>query len=227
MKIFFSILELFSEKKCFSCSQVGHFFCQKCFDRLDIYEPYCYLCKKPSSNFALHTDCYRHFPLEQVIVLTHYRNPWVKRLLRHAKYYGKHQAYSDIIYKWQELFEKNISDKNALLVPVPIPLFRRWKRGYNQTDIIAKYLSKILDIPVDNNLLKRKMYSKQQSHLSQSERKKNIKNTFFVQNNSLRKDITLYLVDDIISTGATLLEIAHTLRQDGFTDIRAMVLASD
>ena len=227
MWFFSSISELFSEKKCYGCWEPWHFFCPKCFDTLDLYAPYCYLCKKSSQNFSLHTDCYGYFPLEQVIVLTHYRNAWIKRLLRHAKYYGKHQAYSDIIHWWEKTFQENIPPKNALLIPVPIPLFRRWKRWYNQTDIIAQYLSKIVDIPVNNKLLKRKIYSKQQSHLSQSERKKNLKNTFIVQKNTIPKNTTLYLVDDIVSTWSTLLEITQTLRDSGFTDIRALVLASD
>ncbi len=227
MRILSLISELFSEKKCFSCRKLGHFFCPKCLDDIEFYKPYCYLCKKPSDQFYTHKDCIPHFPLRQVIVLTRYRHPGIKKLLRHAKYYGKYQWYKDLTKWWKNFFQDNVISKNSIFTPIPTPLMRRWKRGYNQTQKIAEYLSDIVDIPVNNRALKRWIYSKQQSHLSQSERKKNLEGSFHVIKNSLSKDTTIYLIDDIVSTWSTLLEATKILKKWWFTDIRAIVLASD
>ena len=225
--MFIKIWELFSEKKCYGCQKLWHFFCPQCYNNLEIYTPYCYLCKTPSHKFYTHKDCQKYFPLEQVVVLTRYRNKGIKKLLKHAKYYGKYQAYWDLVHGWKKFFQDNIVEQNSVFIPIPIPFFRRWKRGYNQTDIITAYLSKIVDIPIENTILKRKLYSVQQSHLSQTQRKKNLEGTFYVKKNIRNKDTTLYLIDDIVSTGATLLEAAKILRKSWFTDIRAVVLASD
>lgn len=222
------ITQLFSEKKCFGCENPGHFFCPSCRECVELYKPYCYFCKKPSDNFITHDDCLsKESPLRQVIVLTRYRNTGVKKLLKHAKFYGKYRAYEDFVSLGKELLSSNIDQENTVLIPIPIPFFRKWKRGYNQTDIIAQNLSKNLSIPVDKDTLGRTLYVKQQSHLSQSERLKNLKWSFVFKKNTLPKDTTLYLIDDVASTWATLLEAAKTLREWGFQDIRAIVLASD
>ncbi len=227
MKIRSFISSLFVVKKCFWCQKSGHFFCPQCYNKLYIYSPQCYFCKKISQNFSVHNDCQIHFPIEQIIVLTRYRQSGVKRLLRHAKYYGKYKAYEDIIFPHKDFFIQNINRDNAVLVPVPMNLFRKWKRGYNQSDHIASILWKILNIPVDTSLLSRKKHTKQQSHLSREERLENLKNAFKLNKNKYPKNTLFYLVDDIVSTGATLTEISKILKLAGFSRIKAITLASD
>jgi len=221
------ILSLFTEKKCFGCSQSWHFFCPSCNDGIQEYKPYCYVCKKYSEEFSVHNDCQKYFSLQQVIVLTRYRNPWVKKLLRHAKYYNKYRAYTDIITPHGDFIIRHIHTKNALLVPVPMYFLRKWKRWYNQSEKIAQNLSTICHIPVDNSFLKRVKHTRQQSHLSQSERTHNLDNAFTLWKRSVDINTTIYLVDDVISTGSTVSEIASYLRKDGYKDVRAIVLASD
>lgn len=221
------ILSLFTEKKCFSCQKLWHFFCPKCNDELQEYNDYCYVCKKYSEDFIVHKDCQKHFFLEQVIVLTRYRNKWVKKLLRHAKYYNKYKSYIDIIVSHKDFFNSYIIKENAILIPVPMHYFRRWKRWYNQSDIIAQNLWKVCHIPVNSNFLKRVRSTKQQSHLSQSERIHNLDNAFRLWNQSLDKNTTIYLVDDVVSTGSTLHSVAKYLHKKWHKNVRAVVLASD
>jgi predicted amidophosphoribosyltransferase len=75
-------------------------------------------------------------------------------------------------------FNKYIETENTVLVPVPMHFLRRWKRGYNQSEKIAQNLSKVCGISVDTTLIKRSKYTKQQSHLSQSQRAHNLDNAF-------------------------------------------------
>lgn len=227
MNILSSISSLFIEKKCFWCQKSGHFFCPYCNENIELYSPYCYVCKKLSHDFFVHKECQAHFPIEQVIVLTRYRNLGIKKLLRHAKFYNKYTAYEDVIIQNRDFFHTYVKKENSILIPVPMHFLRKWKRWYNQSEKIAKILGKDLDIHVENNFIKRKKYTKQQSHLSQSQRVKNLSWVFTLANPSLDKNTVIYLIDDVISTGSTVLEIAILLHKNGYKHVRVICLASD
>jgi len=229
MNIFSYISSFISHKQCFWCKNQEHFFCPQCSGTLKTYIPYCYVCKKPSNWFYIHQTCKQYLYLNQVIVLTRYRQKAIKRLLRHAKYYSKYSAYSDLLTSQKDFFQKYVNQEDIIIVPVPMHFLRKWKRGYNHTEKISQILRDLLDMPVYNNILKKKRYSKQQSHLSLSDRQKNIKNSYGYTKyvSKIPKNSTIYLIDDIISTGSTLNEVAKTLQKEWFLDIRAIVLASD
>jgi ComF family protein len=228
MKIISYITSFFLENTCFWCQKSGHFFCPQCQHDLDVYPPYCYVCKKQSSNFSVHKACQAYFPLGQVIVLTRYRNKAIKKLLRHAKYYGRYAAYDDLISANTDFFSKQISWENSVLIPIPMHFLRKWKRGYNQSERIAHILWKVCKIPVENNFIRRSKYTKQQSHLSSAGRAHNLSEAFSLMRwNIVNKNSTIYLIDDVISTGSTVLEVASVLRKNGYKKVSVVCLASD
>ena len=227
MEILSYITSLFWEKKCYGCGQLWHFFCPNCSQNMYIYRPYCYVCKKPSDNFTTHEKCKLELGLKQIIVLTRYRQNGVKKVLRHAKYYWKYTAYEGVVLQHKTFFQEYVSFKNSVLMPIPMHLLRKWKRGYNQSEKIAQLLSSILDIPVNNKTIYKKKYTKNQSHLSLSQRKNNLQSSFWVRKNTINRNTTVYLIDDVISTGSTILEAAKELQKKWFQDVRAIVLASD
>ncbi len=226
MKIFSLITSLFVEKKCYACGQVWHFFCPQCNASLQKYTPYCYVCKQPSPDFKIHRHCQKDFPFQQVIVLTHYKYPVIKKLLQHAKYYGKHQIYTDLILQNSDFLRKYMQP-HGIFIPVPMYFLRQWKRGYNQSEKIAKLLARLWDGRLDTTRVYKKKYTKHQSHLSAELRHTNIRNSFSAGKKFTQKGVKLYIVDDVISTGSTLWEIAKIFKKQGLTDIRAVVIASD
>lgn len=217
---------LFSKNLCFSCQKEGSFFCPQCAENIQVYYPYCYWCKKPSEDFITHNHCRQSFPLSQVVVLSHYHSPHIPKLLKHAKYYKKQNIYGDIIFAKKDFFTEYI-DSKSIFVPVPMHVLRKWKRGYNQSEIIAEKLSKICHISVNNSFIKRAKHTKQQSRLPQSKRLTNLEKAFKLCSTSLPKNTTIYLVDDIVSTWATLIEIAALLNKNWYNDVRAVCIASD
>ncbi len=226
--VFSRIINLFCANACFDCWQVGSFFCPKCVKHITSYTPYCYVCKKPSLDFSTHHTCQSSFPLESVIVLTRYKHTPLSRAIKHAKYYGKYAIFTDILREKRQFFIDTIDTHNAVFIPIPLHFFRRWKRGYNQSEKIAKNLSKFLNIPLNTKLLTRKKYTKHQSHLTLDKRYKNITGAFRVHDtHTLSKDTHIYLVDDVISTGATICEAAKALQQSGYKNISAVCIASD
>lgn len=98
-----------------------------------------------------------------------------------------------------------------LIIPVPLHWSRRWKRGYNQSEIIAKEISATIHAPVRTDILYRRRRTKTQTLLSVREKEANVADAF-----SVRKRATGYkhilLVDDTFTTGATLSSCNRALR---------------
>jgi len=99
------------------------------------------------------------------------------------------------------------------LVPVPLHPFRRRDRGYNQAELIAKELGKLLDIPVLTKGLQRIKDTSSQTHLTAKQRRKNLVSAFEVKGDVFESFSHIALVDDVITTGATMQRLALTLKR--------------
>lgn len=109
------------------------------------------------------------------------------------------------------------------LVPVPMHISRQRKRGYNQTEVLAKSLSEKTGIPC-LNALKRVKNTPQQALSSDYQRRKNMKGAF-----ALATDIagmSIILIDDVITSGATANACAAVLRSGGASEVNLMTIAS-
>jgi ComF family protein len=115
--------------------------------------------------------------------------------------------------------------KGPVFVPVPLHFFRKWKRGYNQSDLIANALAKHVGGQVQR-LLRRKRHTPSQTSLTKAQRKENIKNAFclrrFVE---IDRRAMYVLTDDVFTTGSTLNECARVLKENGATVVRVFTLA--
>ncbi|PRM40331.1 DNA utilization protein GntX [Haemophilus influenzae] len=112
------------------------------------------------------------------------------------------------------------------IIPVPLYHFRQWRRGYNQADLLSRQLSRWLDIPNLNNIVKRVKHTHTQRGLSAKDRRQNLKNAFSLA--VLKNEFPYHrvaLVDDVITTGSTLNEISKLLRKLGVEEIQVWGLA--
>lgn len=101
-----------------------------------------------------------------------------------------------------------------VIVPVPLHKKRKRRRGYNQAQLLAKELGKLLAIPVDTGLLVRVRDTKPQKTLNDTERKNNLKEAFKTTQNIVQLNHIL-VVDDIYTTGSTLDAAAEALTDAG------------
>jgi len=127
----------------------------------------------------------------------------------------------------RDLFSENclIGSAIDLIVPVPIHRVRRRSRGFNQAEIIADALSGILLIPLSlNNLVKTKN-TVPQIRITGRHRINNLKNSFSVLDPSLFGGKSILLVDDVMTTGATLDTCAARLRIAGAREVFGFTLA--
>jgi len=115
-----------------------------------------------------------------------------------------------------EFLEDKINSwKIDLIVPVPLHHLKKAERGYNQSEYIAKGISKSTGIRMQNNLIRRVRYTESQTSMTLPEREHNIAKAFKVEHKKKIKGKSVLLVDDIITTGATVKECGRVLKDNG------------
>lgn len=172
----------------------------------------------------------------------------IKRLLYQFKYSpfltDLQTVLTDVLY--EELIQDEIFAKvllaRPILVPIPLSRSKLRKRGYNQSEILAKNLGKRFGLSVENLLIRTKE-TKPQYGLKREERIENMKGAFSVRktqmelrspenqkNQKTRKSEYLrlaLLVDDVVTTGSTFREAANVLKRNGFGKVYGVALAQD
>ncbi|WP_320172268.1 ComF family protein [Maridesulfovibrio sp.] len=111
-----------------------------------------------------------------------------------------------------------------LIVPVPLHPSRLRKRGFNQSLVLAKYISAFSDSPLDKKSLARVRKTIPQSSLSGDERRENLHGAFAAEHHAFSGKRIL-LVDDVFTTGSTVGECARTMLEAGAEEINVLVLA--
>lgn len=173
----------------------------------------CPLCKVRIKRMESVTD---------VITYGFYGNV-LKELILQFKYHKNFIA-GDILSEFLvQLIEEN-NVKGDVICYVPMTRKSKRKRGFNQCELIANYIGDKFNIPVSNSILKIISTSEQKT-LSKDERFKNIKGAFSIKNSNeiLNKDIIL--IDDVITTGATINECIKILKKFGADKITVLTIA--
>jgi ComF family protein len=111
-----------------------------------------------------------------------------------------------------------------VVVPVPLHWRRRWQRGYNQSEALARGLSTVLGLPLRPGWLRRTRHTPPQTAQEVAGRLDNVKNAFRSARPSGRTG-TILLVDDVLTTGATAHEAARALRDGGASRVVVAALA--
>jgi ComF family protein len=110
------------------------------------------------------------------------------------------------------------------IVAVPSHKEKRKQRGFNQSGLLALHIAKDLKIPYQQDWLKRIKWSKNQTGLSRKKRINNIKNAFIVDN-AVKLPKTLLLIDDVVTTGSTVNEVARVLKKAGVKQVIVLAFA--
>ena len=152
----------------------------------------------------------------------------IRKLILNYKFQDKTYLYKTFVkflLKNKKIVE-NIKTYD-IIIPVPMYKTKKWLRGYNQVELIARELSKDLNIPLKCTTLTKIKDTKKQSSLTRAERKQNIKNAFIVKNASDIENKKILLFDDIITTGSTLNECSKTLKKAKVKEVAILTIAVD
>lgn len=111
------------------------------------------------------------------------------------------------------------------IIPIPIHHLKKAERGYNQSDYIATGLKKALKLPALLRTVKRIRYTQSQTSLNSEEREENVAGAFKVRNKNVIFDKNILLIDDVITTGATIRECGREILEGGAKSVYACSVA--
>ncbi len=212
MKLLEICVDFLYPRKCAYCNEKinERYTCRKCsniieyyHEKVNIYANNEFVCDKIISAIP-----YDGFMKESV---------W-KYKFRGAKYFAP--AFAEILTL--KLEKHNIHFD--LIVAVPISSKRLKERGYNQSELIAKYLSKFTKTSYQKDVLIKIKNNLRQSELDLNERKENVKDAYSIKNIDIIINKRIVLIDDIYTTGATLNECAKVLKLAGAKEIIGLTL---
>lgn len=193
---------------------------------LDFFFPVsCVGCKKPKTHCC--DECFNSIQLKpetsnDTFSLAEYKEKeTLARLIHRFKYDGA----EEIGPLLASLFRKiPPPDGPAMLVPVPLHWRRKNARGFNQGEILAFEIGKIWNLPV-KNLLRRHRPTRPQAELNGEARRKNLKDAFAINKAQQVDSSTIWLIDDVVTTGTTLLECTKILKEYGAERVHGLALA--
>ncbi len=180
----------------------------------------CPICALPAPGSNTCGACLKqapHFDATQAVF--HYEFP-LDRLIQSLKYVHR-LASADFL--GQALAQLPIPFRPDLILPVPLAPPRLAGRGFNQALELARPLVRLLGVPLETSRIHRRRDTAPQASLPWKERKRNIRHAFECELDLTGK--TVLVVDDVMTTGATLDELARTLKAHGAVRVENFVLA--
>jgi ComF family protein len=153
-----------------------------------------------------------------------------EKIIHHLKYSGMKDLGVFLGQHLSGYVKLEIEEQKEIydyIIPVPLHKTKVRERGYNQSEYLARGLSENLQFPYQFDFIARKRYTKSQTKLTLLEREKNMHDAFALNNdyNEELKDKNIILLDDVITTGATVNECIKVLREAGVNKIFTVSLA--
>jgi ComF family protein len=210
-------------------------FCSGCKSKLSINENQ--ICNNCIQSIQLASNERIEFEFEKKfgenIVIKDFKSLYVfekdealQNIIHSIKYNKKFLSAVQLGFFLGDHLKQNIKYWNIdILIPVPLHSLKKAERGFNQSDYIAKGISKKLNIPVSVKTLKRIVYTESQTMMTLREREENISDAFKVKNKKKISNKNVLLVDDVITTGATVRECGRILIQNGTSSVFACSIA--
>jgi ComF family protein len=138
----------------------------------------------------------------------------VQHLLHQLKYEGNKDAGFFLGQQLGESIKESELFQNLdYLIPIPLHPKKEHIRGYNQSHVIAQGVEDVTEIPIMKDCLYRKVFTSTQTKKSREERWDNVKDIFDIKNGERLKGQHILLIDDVLTTGATLMAAGKTLSQ--------------
>lgn len=210
-----AVLNLLFPSYCLVCGESGVDFCLKCL----------------SASPAAEREC-----AKWVHPLYDYRHPGIKKSVWLLKYKGKKplaSVFAEALYGrvLEEVADLYIMENfsSPLLIPVPLSPQRYRERGFNQASLVARHLASLdnnKNFTLEENILVKPRDTKHQARVeSRAERLRNLEGSFKVANPDLVRGKNIILIDDVVTTGATLTEARKTLKEAGARHVIAFTVA--
>lgn len=234
-----SVVNIIYPLICLGCKRPNYnkenniYLCNHCYLGIKRHNPpFCLKCGRALSGIETIPGgvCYscinRQYYFNQAWSVCSYEG-LIKELIHNFKYNQKIQ-YKVIFEKLFDEFLKTfkVLETIDLIIPIPLHPVRLREREYNQSQILASIIGKIIQKPTISEILERIRNTKPQIHLDEQTRIKNMQGCFRVKNATPLKSNHILLIDDVLTTGATLSEAAKVIKEFAPYKISVLTLAS-
>lgn len=216
------IISLYAPHRCLGCGTEGaSLLCADCTVLLSVVPSRCYACKCISNSFKTCKRCRKSSPLSHVYVAAHYDEEVVRKLLYVTKYERARPGIDSMVERMAPLLGS--VPPEALLVPVPTASSRVRQRGYDQAVLLAKGLSRRTG--KQSVRLLARMGQAHQVGAGRMQRLQHLQGAFRPVQLRHIPGAHIVLVDDVLTTGATLVAAARILKEAGAAEVDAVVFA--
>ena len=219
------LLDLISPRMCVVCGR-----------RLSVTEEViCGTCNLHLPRTGFQQDPYENFmakmfwgqiPVERVTALFYYEPHAETANILYELKYKNHPEIGEVMGRMmaKELQRSKFFDGIDAIIPIPLARKRERQRGYNQSHELAKGISEMTGLPIYNKVVSRTAFEGSQTSLGRWERNENVENVFELTNADAIRDKHLLIVDDVVTTGATIIACSKELCKAGGVRISVLSL---
>lgn len=228
------IADVIAPRVCVGCEDEGSWLCASCAAGVEQDPNVCCIGCGRLSRFGATCDrCRRDFPLRGVVAIANYRDSSVQQLIHMVKYASARDAADAFAVLIRDAFERTaiatlrteIGD-DPLLVPIPLHWRRFAERGFNQSTCIAEVVAASgWGTIVSDGVFRRRKCSLPQATLPNTRRFTNVEDAFTCADPSAVAGRSVVLVDDVVTTGATMAACARELRRVGAGGVWGFAIA--
>lgn len=215
---------------CAGCGRRGAWFCESCEAAVTRVEvPRCARCDAPTAVPVRSCRGCAWWPaaLRAVRAPYLYEGP-VRSAVHRVKYRGEHARARDLGQRLAAFAAVSLADwaeRASLVAPIPLHRSRRRQRGFNQSEVLGRAVADVFGLPLETGLV-RVRATPRQVGLGRSERLNNVRGAFSWSGPRL-DDRFVIVVDDVVTTGATLAEAAQALTMAGAAGVLGLALARE
>lgn len=202
------------------------------FDFLFFGEDYCPICFYEKTENHICNNCKENLDFVDgkieldrgICFYPYFYNSFIKRIIRDFKFNRKTYLVKPLAYMLAENIVRNHIEADFISY---IPMYHKdeFRRGYNQSELLAREVSKMLKIPVID-LVGKIRSTKEQNKLDKESRRNNLSNSFIVKESCNLSGKSIILIDDLVTTGATFNEVSRVILEKCDVNIKYLAITS-